>query len=347
MVVQICCSVDFAYFLKRLRDEYPNEKIVGYFYNPNIHPYAEYMLRYYDTVRIAKKYGIEVELGSYDLERWMDCVKGQEMEPERGERCQSCFDFRMEETAKFAVKNSENLITTTLLMSPKKTHAQLEKSLSEICDKYWLNFIAPDYRKGGGTQAQMKLAKDEKLYHQKFCGCIYGLKAMNKFSLEADLFSPINRQILPNSIEQRAKFYAQDFKDKSIKKDKFINYRLLKGVVKFNQKAVKSYFLFNSHFDRNFIKFSIDKECDEFYADKECVLLLSFAKFCEISKVKFKSFDEFLATTLSVSDELEIRAKIFGYYSFSPIIIVEKLQKAEVKIEAISKIYSDIREILV
>lgn len=305
------------------------------------------MLRYYDTVKVAERYGIEVELGEYDLDGWFDYVKGQENEPERGKRCQSCFDFRMEESAKFAILKGETLITTTLLMSPKKTHSQLTKSLSEICAKYGLNFIAPDYRKGGGTQAQMKLAKDEKLYHQKFCGCIYALKAMDKFSLEVDLMSPINRQILPNSIEERAKFYSLNLENKKIHKDKFINYRLLKGLVRFDDKVVKSYFLFNSCFDRNLVKFSINENCDEFYADKECVNLLSFAKFCEISGAKFESFDEFLAKPLSVKKELEVRAKILGFGSFSPIIIVRNLEKAKVEIEAVTKIYSDVREILV
>lgn len=347
MVVQICCSVDFAYFFKRLRDEYPNDNIIGYFYNPNIHPYREFILRYKDTVRIAKKYGIEVILGKYDIDEWFCYVKGLENEPERGKRCQSCFDLRMDDTAKFAIDIGEKLITTTLLMSPKKTYSQLVHSLNEICIKYNLDFIAPDYRKDGGTQHQMSLAKDENLYHQKFCGCIYALKSMDKFSLEADLMSPINKQILPNSIEARDEFYDQILDNSEIFKDKFINYRLLSARVKFDDKVVKSYFLFNSHFERNLVKFSIDQDDSFFYTDKECIRLLSFAKFCEISGRDFTSFDDFLENHLSVKDELEIRAKISGIGSFSPIIVVENLYKTEVKIEANTKIYSDIREILV
>ena len=49
MLVHKCCSVDSHYFLQRLQEEYPNEELVGFFYDPNIHPYSEYKLRLYDV----------------------------------------------------------------------------------------------------------------------------------------------------------------------------------------------------------------------------------------------------------------------------------------------------------
>ena len=49
MLVHICCSVDSHYFLKKLQEEYPGEKLVGFFYDPNIHPYSEYYLGLLDV----------------------------------------------------------------------------------------------------------------------------------------------------------------------------------------------------------------------------------------------------------------------------------------------------------
>ncbi|MBQ9875612.1 MAG: epoxyqueuosine reductase QueH, partial [Campylobacter sp.] len=40
MLVHICCSVDSHYFLRKLR-ETTDEPLIGYFYDPNIHPYSE------------------------------------------------------------------------------------------------------------------------------------------------------------------------------------------------------------------------------------------------------------------------------------------------------------------
>ncbi|PMP61459.1 MAG: diacylglucosamine hydrolase like protein, partial [Sulfurihydrogenibium sp.] len=38
MLVHICCGVDSVYALRKLKEDYPNSEIVGYFYDPNIHP---------------------------------------------------------------------------------------------------------------------------------------------------------------------------------------------------------------------------------------------------------------------------------------------------------------------
>ena len=351
MLVQICCSVDSHYFLRKLKEIYPDERIIGYFYDPNIHPYSEFLLRYEDVKKSAKALGIEVILGDYELDEWFRFIKGLENEPEKGERCQKCFDFRMEKTAILAKKLGESSITTTLLMSPKKSHAQLQKSLSEICAKFNLDFVAPDFRKNGGSKAQFDLAKKDNLYHQNYCGCMFAMKMQNKASLEFELMSAINHQIWLNSPEDRVKFYRnlRALEKQKVKfrlqKDSFINYRLLRGLVKFDEKVIKSYFLFNSHFERNLMKFSINYECDEFVKNE--IRVFSFDKFKELLGLKFKSFDEFLKNPLSVNEELNLREKICEKGSFSPIIVIEKLVPAKVEIVAFSKIYLDVREILV
>jgi predicted adenine nucleotide alpha hydrolase (AANH) superfamily ATPase len=43
-----------------------------------------------------------------------------------------------------------------------------------------IEFLALDYRKGGGTQEMFRLSKELELYHQDYCGCIYGLFKQKK-----------------------------------------------------------------------------------------------------------------------------------------------------------------------
>ena len=74
MLVHICCSVDSHFFLEKLQADYPEEKLTGFFYDPNIHPYSEYRLRYLDVQRSCKKLGIDLLEGEYDFETWMDAV---------------------------------------------------------------------------------------------------------------------------------------------------------------------------------------------------------------------------------------------------------------------------------
>ena len=145
MLVQICCSVDSAYFLTRLRQIYPNEKIVGFFYDPNIHPYGEFCLRLNDVKRNARKLGIQIIAGEYDIDAWFEITRGLENEPEKGARCLKCFEFRLEKTFKLAKNLGEKCVTTTLLMSPKKSFDQLNLVMSELSKKFEIDFIAIEH----------------------------------------------------------------------------------------------------------------------------------------------------------------------------------------------------------
>ena len=100
MLVHICCSVDSHFFLEKLLVDYPDEKLIGFFYDPNIHPYSEYRLRFLDVKHSCDKLGIELIEGEYDFETWLDVVSGLENELEKGKRCEVCFDRRFEVSAK-------------------------------------------------------------------------------------------------------------------------------------------------------------------------------------------------------------------------------------------------------
>ncbi len=83
MLVHICCAVDSHFFLQELQQMFPDEKLVGYFYDPNIHPYSEYQLRLLDVKRSCKMLDIELIEGDYNYEGWLESVRGFEDEPEK------------------------------------------------------------------------------------------------------------------------------------------------------------------------------------------------------------------------------------------------------------------------
>ena len=51
LLVHICCASDALYVLDLLKEDYV---VSGYFYNPNIHPSEEYVLRLEETRKIAQ-----------------------------------------------------------------------------------------------------------------------------------------------------------------------------------------------------------------------------------------------------------------------------------------------------
>ena len=163
MLVHICCSVDSHYFLQKLQSDYPQEKLTGFFYDPNIHPYSEYYLRLLDVRRSCKMLGIDLIEGEYDVENWLEAVRGLEHEPEKGSRCSVCFDRRFEVTAEQASQMGERSFTSTLLTSPKKSLKQLKTAGDALAQREGITCIAPDYRKSSGTQEQNLLARADAL----------------------------------------------------------------------------------------------------------------------------------------------------------------------------------------
>ena len=173
MLVHICCSVDSHYFLKELHKAYPDENLVGFFYNPNIHPKDEHDLRLQDVRRSCNMLNIKLIEGEYNIESWLHDVKGLENEPEKGNRCNVCFDTRLIKTAELAKHLNIKKFTTTLLSSPMKEQVTLYNQGEQIARDNNLEFIKINVRKNGGVTKQNELAKADNLYRQNYCGCIY------------------------------------------------------------------------------------------------------------------------------------------------------------------------------
>jgi predicted adenine nucleotide alpha hydrolase (AANH) superfamily ATPase len=153
-----------------------------FFYNPNIHPQEEYLLRKEENIRFAKKLGMDFIDADYNKDEWFDRIKGQENEPERGARCSSCFDMRFEVTAQYAQQYKFDLISSTLGISRWKDMAQINdcgvRSAKPYKDvKYW-DF---NWRKQGGSSRMLELSKRENFYQQEYCGCVYSLRDTNQW----------------------------------------------------------------------------------------------------------------------------------------------------------------------
>lgn len=244
ILVHICCGVDAVWALRKIKEEFPNNEIEGYFYDPNIHPEEEYELRWIETKRVCNSLGINCEKGEYDIENWFKAVKGYENEPERGERCSICHDIRLEKSAKYAKEKGFNKFTTVLMMSPKKDFDVLKNIGEKIGKKYGLEFLSIEFRKGGGIEKMNKLSKEMQLYHQNYCGCIYGLfKQRQGLEYIPEVVS-FSKKVLPASTEEKLiiKQIRTLAEEKGIYCEEeefyFINWKILNSIVKIGKKEV-------------------------------------------------------------------------------------------------------------
>ena len=351
MLVHICCSVDSHYFLQKIQEEYPEEKVVGFFYDPNIHPYSEYRLRLLDVQYSCDKLGIELIEGEYDLETWLKIVKGLELEPEKGDRCTVCFDRRLDISVQKAIELGHNKFTTTLLISPKKSQDKLEIIGKSLEFKYSCEFIFKDYRSGNGVELQGKEVKKNNLYRQNYCGCMFGLNAQRESQnkLTDELISPIGQQILPESIEERLELYKKRDKVENcnIIKQRFLNYRLLSAKVMIKKEVVPSYFLCYSILKNKKTSGRIEKEIDNInYLNRDEVKIISLDYFNKISNTNYKNILELIYKPLKFEKELEIRQNIVknSFYDISAVIVLDNIPDGKIDIICDSKIFEDIKE---
>ena len=258
MLVHICCSVDSHYFLSELQKAYPSENLIGFFYNPNIHPKSEHDLRLQDVRRSCEMLGIRLIEGRYDTDKWLNGVRGLEEAPEKGERCVKCFDIRLERSAEVASEIGERRFTSTLLASPMKEQEVLYAQGDIIANAHKLDFVKINVRANGGVNKQNALAKKDNLYRQNYCGCKYALEKQRekqgRYSLE--MMGEIGGRALPASIEERSEVFAKrDALEKAGKKyiltqRKKRIYRVLKHRLSLNEVAIPNYVLAHSESKR-------------------------------------------------------------------------------------------------
>jgi predicted adenine nucleotide alpha hydrolase (AANH) superfamily ATPase len=178
LLLHSCCAPCSGDIMLRLKESGVNYTI--YFYNPNIHPRREYILRKEENLEFARKYNIPFIDDDYDTRNWFDRVKGQEWEPERGKRCSSCFDMRFYKTAEYASKNNFSLISSTLGISRWKDMNQINQSgLKAVSHFNDIDYWTFNWRKNKGSENMIKISKKEKFYMQEYCGCVYSLRDTN------------------------------------------------------------------------------------------------------------------------------------------------------------------------
>lgn len=180
LLLHSCCAPCSASIIERL--VYSEIDVTVYFYNPNIQPQKEYLLRKEQNIQFAEKLGVTFIDGDYDAKAWLKRTKALANEPERGQRCKICFDIRLEQTARFAHQHHFELFSSSLGISRWKNLEQIHASGQEAASHYPdLQYWSFNWRKKGGSQRMIELAKQEHFYQQQYCGCVYSLRDTNQW----------------------------------------------------------------------------------------------------------------------------------------------------------------------
>jgi len=192
LLMHVCCAPCSGSILQHLIEE--GFFISASWYNPNIHPLAEWQNRLDSVEKMALDMNIKLyKSEEYQLKNWIntqfediklsekcqinDIVNAQFEDTQLPKdisikkHCSYCYEIRMNHTAELAAKEGFDYFTTSLLISPYQNHDAIIDAANRAARKHHVAFLyrdfRPYYREG------RNLARAKAWYMQKYCGCIY------------------------------------------------------------------------------------------------------------------------------------------------------------------------------
>jgi len=173
ILLHTCCASCSSYVIPHLQE---NFDVSAFFYNPNIYPEKEYILRLEDMKFLSEYSGVTLIKGSYNTPVWEKAVMPYRDLPEKSKRCWECYRIRLDETAKMAAGIGIELFTTTLSVSPHKVYKQIREEGEKAAKKHGVTFYGEDFKKKDGFKISVEESRKLKLSRQNYCGCVLSLE---------------------------------------------------------------------------------------------------------------------------------------------------------------------------
>lgn len=195
LLLHACCAPCSSYVIEYLSNYFD---ITIFYYNPNIHPQAEYERRLAELKKFLTQFPLAVQnavklvVADYNPEDYFIATNVRsetelQTEAEKGERCRRCYEFRMKKAWNYACQHSFDWFTTTLSISPHKDAEkintigkELEGEIIQTNDSFvnhltnpGTKFLPSNFKKKGGYLRSTQLSSEYGLWRQDYCGCVY------------------------------------------------------------------------------------------------------------------------------------------------------------------------------
>lgn len=174
LLLHSCCAPCSTLCIDRLKQYFD---LTIFYYNPNISDSPEYEKRKNEQIRYIEHLNslgdnIEfVEIG-FCQDDYKTIAKGLENEPEGGKRCYLCYKLRLAKTFELAQNRGFNYFCSTLSVSPYKNAEWLNK-IGLSLETYDTKWLPTDFKKRDGYKISRQMAREQNLYEQNYCGCVY------------------------------------------------------------------------------------------------------------------------------------------------------------------------------
>lgn len=177
ILIHTCCADCLLKMVDSLKDE--SIEVVGYFYNPNIHPRAEYLARLKAAQKIGEENKIKLIVPDWSPREWFKTqnpsvsIKIETSPLKKGRsqknktRCEKCWKLRLGKTFEYAKNNGFEAISSTLVTSHYQNREKIIEIGRELEKEFGIKFLVPEK-----VSSELKTSG---FYKQNYCGCCYSL----------------------------------------------------------------------------------------------------------------------------------------------------------------------------
>lgn len=174
LLLHVCCGPCSTIPLRQLRDKFD---ITLIFNNSNIYPKDEHDRRYQELLKFLEHNYPEIKVVylDYDNDKYnKDILDPYGDMPEGHERCRACFRYRLNEGFKYASENGYEYYGTVMTISRYKNAQDINKIGEELEKKYpSVKWLYADFKKNNGYEDSLIIIKENDMYFQEYCGCVY------------------------------------------------------------------------------------------------------------------------------------------------------------------------------
>jgi len=164
LLLHICCAPCAIMPIKKLKNDF---NITGLFFNPNIHPYKEYLNRLDSVRKLSSDFDFEVLYLEYDYINFLKTLFTNSTDEPK--RCEYCYDVRLQKLDEIAKERGIKNVSTSLLYSIYQKHELIIESANKVIinSKFVYEDFRPFYRDGVNESIKSGY------YRQSYCGCIF------------------------------------------------------------------------------------------------------------------------------------------------------------------------------
>ncbi len=183
LLLHTCCGVCGGSVFEQMIQHFD---VTLYFYNPNIHPEAEYNRRRDELILMLEQFNqdyacnIKFIEGGYNPANMIEKLKPFKDDREGQNRCGICYAWRIDATYDYASNHGFDYCTTVLTVSRHKDSQKLNRIAIALQPRYQTKYLISDFKKKDGTKRSQEIATHYDLYKQCYCGCVFSKINMQK-----------------------------------------------------------------------------------------------------------------------------------------------------------------------